>query len=212
MTKAQNIKVMNLKGESVKDLVLPEVVTSFKVKRTVVHQVVTGLQANRRAGTAHTKDRSEVSGGGKKPWKQKGTGRARQGSIRSPQWVGGGVVFGPRNTRNYAHNLPAKLRLAGRAMVVADYLLTGRVLVVESLPTEPKTKLYADLLKQLKVVKGKCLVLLTAAEINHRRGFQNLSRVTVSPLKGLNALDGLSAPLWLVTEEGYRELLTFVKA
>ena len=201
---------MNLKGESVKELALPEAVTSLKIKRVVVHQVVTGLQANRRAGTAHTKDRSEVAGGGKKPWKQKGTGRARHGSTRSPIWVGGGVVFGPRNTRNYEHNLPAKLRSLGRAMVVADYLLRGRVMVVESLPTTPKTKLYAELLKQLGVVKGKCLVLLTASEINHRRGFQNLPKVIVSPLSGLNALDGLSAPTWLVTEDGYRELLAFV--
>ncbi|MBI5465748.1 MAG: 50S ribosomal protein L4 [Candidatus Kerfeldbacteria bacterium] len=212
MTKLQNIKVMNLKGEAVRELDLPPAVTSLQVKPEVVHQVVVGLRASRRAGTAHTKDRSEVAGGGKKPWKQKGTGRARHGSIRSPLWIGGGAVFGPRNTRNYGHRLPAKLRAQARAMVVADYLSGGQVAVIDSLPLEHKTKLYAELLRQLKMTKGKCLVLLTAKEVDHRRGFQNLPNVTVAPLSGLNALDGLSAARWLVTEDGWRELLAFVKS
>ncbi len=201
------IAVRSAAGKPVRDLVLPAKVTQLAVKAALVHQVVVGEAANRRAGTAHTKNRAEVSGGGKKPWKQKGTGRARQGSIRAPQWKGGGVVHGPRNERNWAQRTPVRMVRQARAMVVADYLTSGRVAVVDALPGEPKAKLGAEMIKNLGLGRGrKLLVLLTDTERETARAFRNLPGVTVTAVRQLNALDGLSYRAWLVSEQGYQEL------
>ncbi len=207
-----SLQVVDSKGQAVKQVELPSTVLERKVKPSVVHQVVVGYAANRRAGTAHTKDRSEVSGGGKKPWKQKGTGRARQGSIRAPQWVGGGVVFGPRNTRNYSHRLTDELKHSALAMVVADALRSGNVTVVDSFPTEPKTKVFAAFLKAVQPAGTKrSLVLLTEGEREMRRGLQNLPNTGVMAVKQLNAYDGLSFPRWVVSQLGLTELLKAIR-
>ena len=212
-TKSLNqLHIFNAQGKPEREFELPAAVQSYVIKPAVVHQVTVGLAANRRAGTAHTKNRAEVSGGGKKPWKQKGTGRARHGSIRSPQWVGGGVVFGPRNERNYTHRLTAKLRSVALAMVVADYLKSGKVTVVESFPEEPKTKIYANLLKQMSLVPPRrTLVLLTEPEASHRRGLKNIAGVTVMAVRNLSSLEGLLYPRWLVSAAGLSELLKFIR-
>ena len=205
------LSVVDTKGKQLREVELPTAVLERKVKPSVVHQVVVGYGANRRAGTAHTKDRSEVSGGGKKPWKQKGTGRARQGSIRSPQWKGGGVVFGPRNTRNYSHRLTDQLKSTVLAMVVADALRSGRVTVVDSFPTELKTKVFAELLKAIKPTGTKrCLVLLTDGERELRRGFTNLPQVEVMGARQLNPYDGLAFSHWVVSSNGLADILKFV--
>lgn len=212
MAKVTSIPIMTKTGQATREIELPKAVTSRAVKPAVVHQVYVGYAANRRAATAHTKIRSEVSGGGKKPWRQKGTGRARQGSIRSPQWVGGGVVFGPRNERNYGHRLTDELKSQARAMVVAEYLTGGKVVAVDAFPTEPKTKQYASMFKSLKLdPKQRCLVLLTADEASHRRGLQNLAQATVMALRNLNPYDGLQFPRWVVSSQGLEQLFTFVK-
>lgn len=212
MSKFQQVTILNTKGESVRQLPLTAAVLQQTVKPAVVHQVVVGYAANRRAGTAHTKTRDEVAGGGKKPWKQKGTGRARHGSIRSPLWVGGGVVFGPRSTRNFKHRLTDELKRQAKAMVVSDYLTAGRVLVVDELPQADKTKVYASLLKELKLKQGvDVLVLLTQAERAARRGMNNLRGVTVMGLRELNAYDGLRFRRWLVSGQGLTELMATVR-
>jgi len=205
------LSVVDSKGQALREVELPKAILERKVKPSVVHQVVVGYGANRRAGTAHTKDRSEVSGGGKKPWKQKGTGRARQGSIRSPQWKGGGVVFGPRNTRNYKHRLTDQLKETVLSMVVADALRSGRVTVVDQFPTEVKTKVFASLLKAVKPTGSRrCLVLLTEGERELRRGLTNLPQVEVMGVRQLNPYDGLNTSRWMVSSAGLTDLLKLV--
>lgn len=212
MATVTNLKVVKSDGSQAREFALPTNITSFAVKPVVVHQAVVAYAANRRKPTAHTKNRAEVSGGGKKPWKQKGTGRARQGSIRAPQWKGGGVVFGPRNERVYTHRLPARVASLARAMVVADYLQNGKVLVVEAFPTDQKTKSAAQLLQAAGATRGRSLLLLTAAERASARGFANLPHVEVMGLREINVLDGLKAARWVVSAAGLEELMKFVRS
>lgn len=212
MALISRLSIVNAQGQPVRQFELPPAVLEQKVKPGVVHQVVVGYAANRRAGTAHTKDRSEVSGGGRKPWKQKGTGRARQGSTRAPQWKGGGVVFGPRNTRNWRHRLTGELKGAGLAMVVADYLRSGQVTVVDQFPTEPKTKVFAGFLKAVKPTgTRRCLVLLTEGERGLRRGLANLPQVGVMGVRQLNTYDGMSWSRWIVSSNGLADLLKAIR-
>lgn len=203
------LAIYSNQGKQVREESLPAEVVSYAVKPALVHQVTVAYASNQRAGTAHTKTRDEVSGGGKKPWKQKGTGRARHGSTRSPIWIGGGVVHGPRNTRNWELRLPDKLKQGALSMVIADYLKAGKVLVVESWPTEQKTKVFASLLKELKV-KGSCAALLLDDEKSTRQGLANLPRVEVMGLRQLNAYDGLRYQRWIVSMAGFKKLCSIV--
>lgn len=133
--------VYNIQGEVVREVDLSDKVFNTKVSPSAVHQVVVAMQANVRAGTAHTKTRGEVRGGGKKPWRQKGTGRARHGSIRSPLWRKGGVVFGPLKVRNYQQKINSSLRKAALRSILSDKVQTRRMVVVDQLPKEmTKTK------------------------------------------------------------------------
>lgn len=205
------LAIYNTEGKPAREAMLPAAVAGFAVKPSVVHQVAVAYAAGKRAGTAHTKTRDEVRGGGKKPWKQKGTGRARHGSTRSPIWIGGGVVHGPRNTRNWEQRLPEKLKRVALAMVVADYLKSGKVIVVESWPTEQKTKVFAALFKELKLARS-CAALLLEEEKGARQGLANLSRVEVMGLRQLNAYDGLRYPKWVVSAAGFAKLCSIVSA
>ncbi len=207
MKSISQIKILNNQGQEVKDFSLPDQLLKLPIKPQLVHQVVVAYAANARAGTAHTKNRAEVSGGGKKPWRQKGTGRARHGSIRSPLWVGGGVVFGPRNTRNYKQRLPQQLKNQAKKMVVADYFTTGRVVVIEEFPQADKTKIFAELMRILKINNRRVLVLLTEKEKYLHRAMRNLAGVEIMAIRELNAYDGLRYPKWLVSVAGASELI-----
>jgi len=212
MAKVTNIAVYSTSGQMVRELPIPENVLAVKIKPSLVHQVAVGYASNARSGNAHTKDRSEVAGGGKKPWKQKGTGRARHGSIRSPLWIGGGVTFGPRNERNYSKHIPAKLREMAKSMVVADHLISGQVKVVENFPEEHKTKSYAALLKVLSMPSGKrCLVLLTDKEKETSKYFRNIKGITVMAVRSFNAHDGLSFTNWLISETALSQIIKFCR-
>jgi len=200
------IKIINDQAKVVGEWAMPTSLSEIKIKPAVVHQVVVAYQANRRSDTAHTKNRSEVRGGGKKPWKQKGTGRARQGSIRSPQWIGGGVVFGPRNERNHVQRLPAKLKASATLMVVKDYLLNNRVTVLQAWPQSPKTKDFVAVFKNLALPKRKALVILSEQEKDLRRGLQNIKDVTLLAVKQFNMYDGLRRPQWLISQTALQEL------
>ncbi|MEI6627119.1 MAG: 50S ribosomal protein L4 [bacterium] len=134
------LSVYNLAGQKVKDKDVSEHIFGATVKPEVVHQAVIAQQANAHEPTAHTKNRGEVSGGGKKPWKQKGTGRARQGSTRSPLWRHGGVVFGPRNDKNYTQKLNKKQKQLALAMCLSDKVAANSFVVFEKLETNGKAK------------------------------------------------------------------------
>jgi large subunit ribosomal protein L4 len=166
----------------------------------VMHQVVTAQLAAKRAGTQSTKTRAEVRGGGAKPWRQKGTGRARQGSIRAPHWQGGGVALGPK-PRSYAQKTPKKMVRLALASALSDRASDGKVVVVSGWGfEEPSTKAARDLLRTLGL-DGKVLVVVGHGEIEAAKSFRNLPEVHVLPAGELNAYDVLCSDWVLFTPE-----------
>jgi large subunit ribosomal protein L4 len=194
-------KIYNTQAKEVGKIDLPESIFGLPWNPDLVHQAVETMQANARHGNAHTKDRGEVRGGGKKPWRQKGTGRARHGSTRSPIWVGGGVAHGPRNTKDYSKKLNRKM--AGRALLVAlsQKLRDGEVIFVDSLEmTAPSAKeakafLSAFAQKGFGVMKRKnaALVALPAKHDPTFKSFGNFGNVTAAEVRNLNPVSVLSA-------------------
>lgn len=183
------IAVYNIKREKVADIEMPEAVVNSPVKRHVLHEVVKAQLNNRRAGTASTKGRSEVSGGGKKPWRQKGTGRARAGSSRSPLWRGGGVIFGPK-PRDYSQRPPKKVRRQALLMALSDKAQSGQLTVVESLGLERiKTKDFLGALGTLGLAGKKCLVVYEGADERLEKSSRNVPGVKAIRREGLNVYD-----------------------
>lgn len=187
-------------GKSAGTIALSEKVFGVTWNADLVHQVAVSMLANKRAGTAHTKDRSDVSGGGKKPWKQKGTGRARHGSSRSPIWVGGGVTFGPRNDKDYSKKINKKMRVKALYTVLSKRAKDAEILPLEALSlSEIKTKDAANVLTTLASIKGfekltskkrtTALIALPARNAVVEKSFANLPGVTVKLAKELNVLD-----------------------
>ncbi len=178
-------KIYNVKGEVVSQAELPEQHFGVKVKPALVHEVVVAQEANARNAVANTKTRGEVSGGGKKPWKQKGTGRARHGSTRSPIWKGGGVTFGPRGDRNFSVKINRKAKKQALFMVLSDRLASTNLFLIDSLPTDkPKTAEAANWFKKLPVGRRVMVVLAKADPILLRmtRNLQNVRLTTVNAL------------------------------
>ncbi|MCF7833707.1 MAG: 50S ribosomal protein L4 [Candidatus Pacebacteria bacterium] len=195
-------KIYNQKGKESGSITLPESVFSAKWRADLVHQVVESMRSNGRAGTAHAKDRGEVRGGGKKPWKQKGTGRARHGSSRSPIWVGGGVAHGPLKDKNYKRKISKKMRVEALFSVLSKKLKDGEIIFVDSLDTDSlKTKDASEIAKKvyegagMKVLaKSKNKKVLVAFYENSKSkfGFRNLPELQVSLLKNLNPLEAVN--------------------
>jgi len=199
---SSKVKVYNQEGKEVKDLNLNEAVFAIKPKKSVLHQVFNAMLANTREPWADTKNKGEVSGGGKKPWKQKGTGRARHGSIRSPLWKGGGVTFGPLTSRNYKQKINQKMRAVATKMCLSDKALTEHLLVVESLPTDGKSKTLSALRKVL-AGNGKSTIILTPGmDKNIIKAVSNLSRIKVQVAKDVNVVDLLNNLFVITTPEG----------
>lgn len=188
MTKA---KLYNMEGNIVGEIELPASVFEVKPNPDLVHEAMIVAQGNRRVAIAHTKTRGEVRGGGKKPWKQKGTGRARHGSIRSPIWVGGGVTFGPRSVRNFTRKLNVKARRKALCMTLTDKVATGKLIVLDDfvLP-EAKTKLLALALKKLPTGK-RTMVVLPASTPMIVRASRNLPHVLTVTANALPFLEVL---------------------
>jgi large subunit ribosomal protein L4 len=214
------VPVYNLQGEKAKEIQLSARLFGRAVKPAVVHQVVVAQEANSRQVLAHTKDRSEVRGGGKKPWRQKGTGRARHGSSRSPIWIGGGVTFGPTKERNFSKLVNKKQKQAALAMCLSDRLADGRLAIFEKLEnTSGKTK---DLNGWLKTVQGKVPGLKEAKKfllVSDNKDEQiikavaNLKNVMVIAADSLNCVDILKYDTLLVSakaievmEKHYRKI------
>ena len=187
------VKIYNQIGEEVGTHLLPKDVFEVKTNPDLVNQVVVCQESNRRQGNAQTKDRSEVRGGGKKPWRQKGTGRARHGSNRSPLWKGGGVTFGPRNERNYKKIVTKQIRLKAVLMVLSSKAQGKFLIVLEGLEfKEFKTKLASQVLKSLPMERGSKLIVLPEHDKNLVLAFRNIPSVGVVAASDMNALDLMS--------------------
>lgn len=185
------------------EVTLPESVFGVAWNADLVHEVVVGMRANAREGNAHTKDRSEVRGGGRKPWKQKGTGRARHGSRRSPIWTGGGVTFGPRSEKDYSVKINKKVKAKAFATVMSKKLADNEVIFVETLAMDaPKAQ---DALAVIKALakgtgfgtlatkrKNAALVVLADRNLATEKSFRNFGNVEVAQAKDINPVDLLT--------------------
>jgi len=184
------VKLYNLKGADTGMITLPDVLFAVEPNSNLVHSVIVAQEANARVVLSHTKDRSQVSGGGKKPWKQKGTGRARHGSSRSPIWIGGGVTHGPLAERNFSVKLNKKTKRVALAMVLTDKVQDGAFIAVEDfvLP-EAKTKFVAQMRAALPGARGSMLIVVTAEDVAMKRAAKNLPKTTTIHAQSLNVRD-----------------------
>jgi large subunit ribosomal protein L4 len=196
-------EVYSQKGKSVGKLSLPESIFGLVWNGDLVHQVVTAMQANARTPVAHTKTRGEVRGGGRKPWKQKGTGRARHGSSRSPIWKGGGVTHGPRNEKSYEQKINKKMRIKALFTVLSEKFRKGQILFVEdlslkSMKTKDAVSIITDLSKVTgfeKITGGKKinLYITTPAKTdNLKKSFANIKTVEIDEVRNINPVDLLT--------------------
>ena len=186
-------RFFNADGEQGADVQLPEVLFDERVHNAALHQTIKAYLANQRQGTAATKTRGMVSGGGKKAWRQKGTGRARQGSMRAPHWRGGGIVFGP-SPRSYRQDIPRKVKALARRSAFNTRAMGGQVTVLEAFAFQaPKTRQAAELLGKLGVAGRKVLILTAGANETLLRSVANLPRVEVMPLASASAYDVMNA-------------------
>ncbi len=208
------IKVYNQAAEPVKDLELAEKIFAVSANHELLHQALVAQTANSRQVLAHTKDRSEVSGGGKKPWKQKGTGRARVGSSRSPIWIGGGVTFGPTKDRNFKQKINQKMKQKALFMVLSDRVKNESLVVLDNIDfNEYKTKKFNELLnglekKVLKTERRDILILNDSKDDKVKYSGRNLTGVKIINLENVNLADVLNFRYLLITEKG---LETFTK-
>lgn len=201
------IKVFNQNKEAVKEIELPREIFEVEVNSDLIHQVVLVQSANRRQKIAKVKDRSEVRGGGKKPWRQKGTGRSRHGSIRSPLWKGGGVTFGPRSEKVLKKRIPKKMRIKALFMVLSAKAKENLVLVLDKLEfKKPKTKKMAEILNKLFLKDGSGLVVLSKMDKNLILSIRNIAGVNPIQAKDLNVLDLLSCKYVLISEAGIKKI------
>ena len=199
------IDVYDINGKKVKELELNEAVFGIEPNEAVVHSVLINFLANQRQGTQNTKTRSEVSGGGKKPWRQKGTGRARQGSIRAPQWIKGGIALGPK-PRSYKYTVNKKERQLAVKSVLSSKVLENELVVVDSLPLkEIKTKEMVKALSNLKV-EGKALVMLPEKNEKVQKSARNIKGVKTTLVETINVYDLLKYNKLVVTEDTVKKL------
>ncbi|HHW35785.1 MAG TPA: 50S ribosomal protein L4 [Bacillales bacterium] len=194
------VALYNQTGSQVGEIELSEAVFGIEPNKSVLFDAIVMQRATRRQGTHKVKNRSEVSGGGRKPWRQKGTGRARQGSIRSPQWRGGGIVFGP-TPRSYSFKLPKKVRRLAIKSALSTKVLENDVVVLENLIIEaPKTKDMVQVLNALSLNK-KVLVITADADQTIELSARNIPGVTVVDANGVNVLDVMSHDKMVITKE-----------
>ncbi|MEE8424220.1 MAG: 50S ribosomal protein L4 [Elusimicrobiota bacterium] len=198
-------KILDQKGKEVGTLELPEKAFAQKPQPTLLHEAVTVYLANQRRGTAHTKTRADVKGGGKKPWKQKGTGRARHGSIRSPIWRKGGVCFGPRQ-HSYRQEMPRRKALKALAQALSARAADGSLRIVDSLALDgAKTKQAAQILKALKA-DARSLIVTEQADANLLRAVKNIQGLKVISASHLNTYSVLACRNLILTKGAVEKL------
>ena len=199
------IDVYNIEGKKVSDIELKEEIFGIVPNEDVVHSVLKNYLANQRQGTQNTKTRSEVSGGGKKPWRQKGTGRARQGSIRAPQWIKGGIALGPK-PRSYKYSVNKKERRLAIKSILSSKVAESQLVVVDKFDfKEIKTKQMAVALKNLKVAE-KALILLPEKDMNVQKSARNIEGVKTSLVNTINVYDLLKYNKLVVTLDTVKKL------
>ena len=185
------VDVYNMQGKKVSDVELSEAVFGIEPNENIVHSALVNYLANQRQGTQSTKTRAEVSGGGRKPWRQKGTGRARQGSIRAPQWIKGGIALGPK-PRSYSYRINKKEKQLAIRSLLSAKVLDNELTVVDKLEVEEaKTKVMAKALTDLKV-EGKALIILADRNDNVLRSSKNIEGVKTIELNTINVFDLLN--------------------
>ncbi|MEW5805189.1 MAG: 50S ribosomal protein L4 [Patescibacteria group bacterium] len=206
------VSVWNSEGKIVKEIELPENIFGLELNNDLIHQVVYVLRSNQRQPTAHAKTRAEVSGGGKKPWRQKGLGRARHGSIRSPIWVGGGVAHGPTKEKSYQKKINKKMKQKALFQILSSKLKQNRFLILEGeiKLKEPKTKLAEAYLKNILKSGSRAKKTLLVNDFEsptQARAFYNLNYLKVIPVKNINILDLVNFPYLLMPESGLENLI-----
>jgi large subunit ribosomal protein L4 len=206
-TASLSAMVYDSKGKEKGSVTLPENIFGVKWNGDLVHQVVTAIQANARITYAHTKDRSEVRGGGAKPWRQKGTGRARHGSRRSPIWAGGGITFGPRKEKDFSKKTTRKMRTKALFTILSRKLAEGELIFVDDIKTkEPSTKEASKVLETLGKIKGNesltkksTMLLLNERDVATTKSFRNLKGVHIEEARNMNPVNLLSYKYIIIT-------------
>ena len=199
------IEVYNIEGKKVSDIELADSVFGIEPNEKIVHSVLVNYMANQRQGTSNTKTRAEVSGGGRKPWKQKGTGRARQGSIRSPQWFKGGIALGPK-PRDYSYRVNKKERRLAVRSVLSSKVLENNLVVVDAMNFDAiKTKNMVSALSNLKV-EGKTLIVLPEKNENVQKSARNIEGVKTSLVNTINVYDLLKYNKLVLTVDAVKSL------
>ena len=200
-----SIDVYNIEGKKVKSLDLKEEIFGIEPNEAVVHSVLVNYLANQRQGTQSTKTRAEVRGGGRKPWRQKGTGRARQGSIRAPQWIKGGIALGPK-PRSYKYRVNKKERQLAIKSLLSSKVLENNLVVVDKFDfKEIKTKQMATAMKNLKV-EEKAFVVLATSDEKVQKSARNLADVRTSSVNTINVFDLLKYKKLVLTVETIKKL------
>lgn len=199
------VEVINVEGKKVKELTLNDSVFGIEPNMNVVHSVVLNYLANQRQGTQNTKTRAEVAGGGRKPWRQKGTGRARQGSIRAPQWIKGGIALGPK-PRSYKYKINKKERVLAVRSVLSAKLAENELVVVDQFGlNEIKTARFANILNNIKV-EGKSLVVIPENDVNVQKSARNIKGVKTTIVDTMTVYDILNAKNLVITENAIKKI------
>jgi len=199
------IDLYNQEGKVTGQAELPKEIFDVELSKDLLHQVVVSQMSNRRQGTAHSKDRGDVSGGGKKPWRQKGTGRARHGSNRSPIWKGGGVTFGPLNVRVYKKIVPKKMRRTALFMVLSQKAKSNSLILVDSLKIKTaKTKVAFDILKKMPSFKKSALIALPDMDKDFIAAARNIDKTEIMQVKDLNAFDVLNSKYLIMPKDSVK--------
>lgn len=199
------VNVLNMDGKTVGELELNESVFGIEICEHAVYEAVKNHLANRRQGTQSAKTRAEVRGGGRKPWRQKGTGRARQGSIRSPQWKGGGVVFAPK-PRDYSYRLPKKIKRLALKSALTSKVQENEMIVVDEIRfDQPKTKSMVQFLKNINADR-KALVVITDNNFNVVKSAANIPFVQTASVDALNTYDIVKYNSFIITKDAVKKL------
>lgn len=199
------VNVYNMLGEKVREIELSDSVFGIEINQHAVYEVVKNYLANQRQGTQSAKTRAEVRGGGRKPWRQKGTGRARQGSIRAPQWKGGGVVFAPK-PRDYRYSVPKKVKRLALKSALTSKVLNNEIIVVDEIKFDvPKTKEMVKFLNNIKADK-KALIVMSEKSENVIKSARNIPNVQTTLVNTLNVYDILKYNSFIITEDAVRKV------